>query len=320
MAVRDRAQIPASGMGALFRGGLRYALHMSEGARHKPPQLWLAVYALAVVSVPVLATAMNPRAPQAVVAPNIGEEPQALYEADAEALRGLWRMHAAGSDGDPVRFYYFHGDGKGLYRYGREGLTQTQSFDYAVQGDVLVLHLRKTGAKHRIAYRIERAQGRLRLTLLRDPSSGVAESYYLDADGGPRQAREALADLGPAPAGHMWIDYRRFASGGAAFALYQLRPAGIDGRGVGWFHRGDFDDWSTEGFTYRVVGSEIEFRFTLANTVERTGFALSGDKPRRLTLAVDPRDYWHRHVYNDAGVSFGDVRTLARTVSAFATL
>ena len=44
----------------------------------------------------------------------------------------------------------------------------------------------------------------------------------------------------------IWIDYRNLATGGAEFHMYQLAATAIDGRGGGWFHRGDFDDWSTE--------------------------------------------------------------------------
>src|SRR5690606_40901007 len=55
----------------------------------------------------------------------------------------------------------------------------------------------------------------------------------------------------------IWIDYRSFATGGAEFHMYQLGKTAIDGRGVGWLHRGDFDDWSTESLTYRIAGDEL---------------------------------------------------------------
>jgi len=105
----------------------------------------------------------------------------------------------------------------------------------------------------------------------------------------------------------MWIDLRRFATGGQGFVMVQLRPAGIDGRGVGWFHRGDFDEWSTEALTYRIVGGRIELDFSLAGIHEVSAFSVEteADGSRWLTLADDPRDYWRPHRYVDIGPSFG---------------
>jgi len=105
----------------------------------------------------------------------------------------------------------------------------------------------------------------------------------------------------------MWIDLRAYATGGRGFSLYQLRPAGIDGRGVGWFHRGDFDDWSTEALTYRIAGDRLELSFSLAGQQEATSFTVrtEDDGTRWLELADDPRDFWHSHRYRDVGPSFG---------------
>src|SRR5688500_11092207 len=99
----------------------------------------LACYALAVVAVPVGVWLAVPHA--TVEAPvEQARDPDAVAQ-----LAGIWWRYERGVEGDPVRFYYFHGDGKGLYRYGRVGLTNTNSFDYDVEDTHLVLRFRKTG-------------------------------------------------------------------------------------------------------------------------------------------------------------------------------
>ncbi|MFZ9889873.1 MAG: hypothetical protein ACO3JL_20445, partial [Myxococcota bacterium] len=80
----------------------------------------------------------------------------------------------------------------------------------------------------------------------------------------------------------------------------------IDGRGTGWFHRGDFDDWSTESLTYRLHGDIVELRFELTGEVFQTPFALrqSSGEGVELRLDEDPRNFWHRAAYQDMGRSF----------------
>ncbi len=104
----------------------------------------------------------------------------------------------------------------------------------------------------------------------------------------------------------MWIDLQRYATGGQGFALYQLRDAGIDGRGTGWFHRGDFDEWNTEALVYRVQGEQLTLSFAHEGRTYRTRVTFDqGAEPPRLALTHDPRDFDHAHTYVDAGPSFG---------------
>ena len=85
---------------------------------------------------------------------------------DPKEVAGLWsRWPDAKSDGDGVRFYFFHENGIGLYRYGQIGLNTTNSFDWAVDGDELVLTFRKTGEVKRSKFVVDGKQ----LTLLDDP-------------------------------------------------------------------------------------------------------------------------------------------------------
>lgn len=285
--------------------------------------LALGLYAAAVLLVP-LGLSPTPPAPPCPepAAAGAWPQPRAIVEAEPRlappadaaeqrALAGIWWRYEPGASGEPVRFYYFHGDGTGLYRYGKIGLTNTHSFDYDVVGERLVLDFRKSGEHHEVAFTLERGRERGEdrdwLELRDDPREPGSARYFRRSEAIVEPGADADASLGPAPAGHMWIDLQRHATGGQGFALYQLRGAGIDGRGTGWFHRGDFDDWSTEALTYRIAGDRLELEFTLAGQSEVTAFAVRTDAEGRrwLELADDPRDFWHPHRYLDVGPSFG---------------
>lgn len=226
----------------------------------------------------------------------------AQWSSADDPLVGLWSAHPMGGEGEPVQFYYFHGDGHGLYRYGRVGATYTNSFDYEVDGDTLALTFRKTGAEHEIEFHVREEGGASVLELADDPRAG-GRRRYVQARSEPVAPHAERERVGVP--GRMWIDRTDYATGGYGFMLYQLRGAGIDGRGTGWFHRGDFDDWSTESLVYRIVGDRLELQFFSGGTREVTDFALAQGDPATLVLEHDPRDYWHPHRYLDAGPSFG---------------
>lgn len=268
----------------------------------------VALYGAAVLAVPAI---FGPR-PEAEPVVAEGRDGATARDQDGlRALSGIWWRYEQGVEGDPVRFYYFHGDGKGLYRYGRIGKTNTHSFDYDVENGQLILSFRKSGERHSVTFRIERGEERDWLVLDDDPRESrrsEATRYFRVSEEtirGPAVAHPE-PEPGPAPAGHMWIDQTRYATGGYAFSLYQLRPAGIDGRGVGWHHQGDFDDWATESLAYRITGDRIELWFPLLGEHHVTRFSVerAGDE-RRLSLEADPRDFWHAHTYLDVGPSFG---------------
>ncbi len=239
--------------------------------------------------------------------------------ADTDQLRGLWARYERGGEGSALRFWYFHGDGKGLYRYGKVGLTHTHSFDYRVDGDELELRFRKSGEVHTTRVSIEEdGSGASWLSMTRDPRESGARYRRAtsDIDVAATAARwwaaaaESQAEVSPqAQPGigdRMWIDYRNYATGGSGFHMYQLAATALDGRGVGWFHRGDFDDWSTESLTYRITGDEIELFFDLREEPTSTEFWLSEEGGgRALWLRDDPRDFWATHRYLDGGRSFG---------------
>ncbi len=250
----------------------------------------LVAFAAAVVAVP-LAVQWGPCAGPAAPDP----------------LIGLWSAHPLGGEGEPVAFYYFHGKdaqgiGRGLYRYGKVGATFTNSFDYAIDGDTLTLSFRKTGAEHDVRFSVREDDGAAVLELADDPRAG-GRRRYVQARREPVAPHADEAPVGLP--GRMWIDRTDYATGGYGFALYQLRGAGIDGRGTGWFHRGDFDDWSTESLVYRIVGDRIELQLYGSDAREVTGFHVEAGDPATLVLEQDPRDFWHPHRYVDAGPSFG---------------
>jgi hypothetical protein len=293
-----------SGMGASLRAFVLGRLLRS---------LAVGLYAAAVILVPLgLSAPDEPVTPEPLAPLAQGRSAPSLADAsEPRALSGIWWRYEAGLSGDPVRFYYFHGDGTGLYRYGKVGLTNTHSFDYDVVGERLVLDFRKSGEHHEVPFTLQpgraRGEGRDWLELHDDPREPGSTRYFRESEAIVRQGAGASAELGPPPAGHLWIDLQEHATGGRGFVMYQLRAAGIDGRGVGWFHRGDFDDWSTEALGYRIAGDRLELVFSLAGRVEVTAFTVetAADGTRWLALADDPRDYWHPHRYMDAGPSFG---------------
>jgi hypothetical protein len=254
-------------------------------------------------------------------------------DAEAAALRGLWSRFpdAGGHDDAPVAFYYFHDGGIGLYRYGRIGHNTTNSFHWKVAGNDIELRWNKTGATHRLGHRVDRSGERPVLLLDEDPKNpGVAGSRYTFV---PAPLVDAIApDMGSndspvLSANHktlerldnrLWMDLQKYATGGLGFALYQLRPQGIDGRGTGWHHVGDFDDWSTEQLTYRATTTAegrgtLELLFALRGERATTAVqvahrrASDGGSQRTLTLQQDPRDFGAAHTYVDAGPSFASL-------------
>lgn len=231
----------------------------------------------------------------------------------ADPLRGLWTRHEGRGEGEPLRFWYFHGDGHGLYRYGRVGHANTHSFDYRVAGERLELTFRKTGERHVIGLVLERdAEGRTWLRMHDDPREPGARyrrvESELDLAGAAASWTSDAAASGPGLGDRLWIDYRQWATGGAGFAMYQLGPTSIDGRGVGWFHRGDFDEWTTESLTYRIAGRELELFFDLAEQGATTPHRIvDAAEGRVLELDSDPRDFWAAHRYRDGGKSFGSL-------------
>ena len=234
-----------------------------------------------------------------------------------DPLRGVWQRWEASVDGDPIRFYYFHGDGHGLYRYGKVGLTNTHAFDYELTGDRLHLRFRKTGEAHDLRFTVEADPAdpsRAWLRLDGDPREPGAR-YFRDGGAAALACDEAgeSVDLaaGRALGDRLWGDERRFAAGGLGFAIYQLQAQTIDGRGVGWFHRGDYDEWTTEALTYRQQGEHLALHFMLEGRSESTAIAVrAADGARWLDLAVDPRDYWRPHTYRDLGRSFAGAAAL----------
>jgi hypothetical protein len=226
-----------------------------------------------------------------------------------DMLHGMWMRYDTRGEGDPLRFWYFHGDGKGLYRYGKVGLANTHSFDYAIEGAELYLRFRKSGAEHVIIVELDHdEQGRAWLSLRDDPYEPGARYRRVDSEIDFSAATRgwAPAEGGKGLGDRLWIDYRSFATGGAEFHMYQLAKTAIDGRGVGWFHRGDFDNWSTESLTYRIDGQRLELFFDIREEPNVTSFhVVDGAKGRELVLDQDPRDYWATHRYRDGGRSFG---------------
>lgn len=226
-------------------------------------------------------------------------------EAAAEkALLGLWSRFDGREDGKPLRFYYFHDGGIGLYRYGRVGLNNTHSYAYAADGKTLNLAFKKTGEKTSTAYRIVEEDGRQVLVLQNDPYEPTPVRYYKEM--GPMDG-VASEHQQPAKPGfdRMWTNVDKFVTGGMEFSIYQFKPPALDGRGVGWHHRGDFNNWSTETLFYRRDGNGITLLFPQRK--ERASSTLrieTHDGKRVMALDSDPRNFWQSSTFIDGGRAF----------------
>jgi hypothetical protein len=268
-----------------------------------------------------------------------------------DELKGLWtRWPEAGKREDaPVAFYYFHDKGIGLFRFGKIGYNTTNSYNWSAGNGTIVLSYRKTGEAVRMPYRIEK--GNPNVLVVGDdthnPGVGASRYTFVPFEQSAGTAPDLFDEERPMQLenprspdrvdNRLWMDLQKYATGGLGFALYQLREAGIDGRGTGWHHVGDFDDWSTEALSYRINktvgagpdspesshgvdgtdlrvpqagGREIDLLFSLRN--ERSVSPLlighrtkDGADVRFLTLLSDPRGFWAAHAFDDAGPSFG---------------
>lgn len=239
---------------------------------------------------------------------------RALRGRSERELLGLWQVGSPEKFGDPMRFYYFHTGGKGLYRYGQVGLNQTRSFDWSISGDEIMLRFRKSGETARTRFVIEQRDGQKELVLRSDPRNEGTQRYrFRPASLGDVEVEGPLA-VSPSDASadgsgleRIWIDLQKFATGGQAFSMYQLSKHTVAGSKLGWFHAGDFDDWSTEAFVYRLEPGALSMTFLVRGDRGTTPFRVAEDPRARnnvLTLESDPRDFHARHRYANAGPSF----------------
>lgn len=216
-----------------------------------------------------------------------------------DRLLGIWSRFEPVTQGDPVRFYYFHPDGMGLFRYGRLGLTYTRMFRWTLDDRSLALEFMQTGARHRAEIEIRGDT----LVLVNDPVMGSRERYrrraVSSAGDGPPGAG------GPHPFARMWTHHTKDRAGRQGFHIYQLQAPGIDGRGLGWFHEGDHTAWSTEALSYRAAGQVLDLRFGLRGEQAVTPVSIvDRGGGRVLELERDPRNYWHPRGYADGGPGF----------------
>ena len=206
-----------------------------------------------------------------------------------------------------VRFYYFHGNGIGLLRYGKVGLNNTESFHYQTHEGVLSIRYNKTGQMFTTSYAFEKENDRQVLVL--------PELTHKDDR---RLVKEEGSEMGllNQPSGiqmdRMWTMLEKHAGGGIDFKIYQLRKADDTGHGEGFFHEGDFDNWSTERLNYHIGDGQMTFHFSLKDEKAQTSFQL--ERPHDLPMLVfdkDPRHFWATTHYWDGGESFSLFQTAA---------
>ncbi len=73
----------------------------------------------------------------------------------------------------------------------------------------------------------------------------------------------------------------------------------------GWHHLGDFDDWTTETLEYRHEAGALSLRFPLRGGDASTSVTIGQERDQRVLLLMrDPRNFYHRSRFVDAGPSF----------------
>lgn len=213
-------------------------------------------------------------------------------------LRGIWdRLETRG--GPPVQFYYFHDDRLGLFRFGTTALNHTETFRVRRRRGALELTFNKTGARHRTKVRtMTGPRGEQILVLSSDPRNGGRSTRYRRRPNPSARVREASKD----PFARMWMHRRPLVGSREDFRIYQFRPADAKGHGTGWFHVGDFDEWTTEALTYHRERKGLHLRFDQRGESAFSHFAIERSADgRRLRLARDPRYFGRSLGYKDVG-------------------
>lgn len=231
-------------------------------------------------------------------------------EADTRRLHGLWERTDL-AEPDDVRYYYFHPNGLGLYRFGKTALNYTHMFRYELRGAKLKIRFLRSG---------ERASTRIAVNAACPYGHASTRGEWLTLESDPREQnrrvryrkRTMSAELGPDEQPHdfarMWMHEQR-VTGRSEFAIYQFQRPDRKGRGRGWFHRGDYDEWSTESLSYERTAQGLRLKFDLGGAHDTPILERKCGNRRSLILARDPRNYWHQQTYVDRGPSFATARS-----------
>lgn len=219
------------------------------------------------------------------------------------ALQGIWDRVDA-EDGPPVQFYYFHTDDSGLYRFGSTDLNHTEMFRHRWRRGGLEIVFRKTGERWVSAvHEAKDAAGGRVLVIESDPrNDGRPTRYRLRTGAGPR-----LEAAGPVPGSkdgfaRMWMHRRDLVKGRLDFRIYQFQPASESGHGTGWFHHGDFEEWTTESLRYHRGDKGLHLHFIQRDEWGYSSFEVAERDGRRLLrLERDPRYFGRASEYRDAG-------------------
>ena len=224
----------------------------------------------------------------------------------AERIRGMWSKFTPGNDTDPTRFYYFHDGGIGLFRYGKRGLNQTNSYTYQVDDKTIRFRMVKSGDVFESEYSVDKEGNATWLTIKRDPRMGGEQRYkYVPAPAKVGYGYGANADKDH-PFARLWIQTSKDSKGQETFRLYQLEAPTLDGRGIGWYHEGNYEDWTTEALSYRKTDGKLELYFPVRDEriTTRMNEGRGQDGKRFIHLAEDPRNFWHPRSYKDGGPGF----------------
>lgn len=241
----------------------------------------------------------------------VASAPTAVPEAKLQ-LSGLWERTDL-PEKDDVRFYFFHPSGIGLYRFGKLGLNHTHMFRYVQAGSKLAIVFSRSGEHHEMTVSQRRRGEASFITLSDDPREGGKAMSYRRRP--MPNAQDLDFDAAPTGFDRMWIHTLRSQKGADAFAMYQFQKPDASGRGNGWFHHGDYDEWTTESLNYVKRGQTLELNFELMRQRTQTRFELSRSADGRLLrLERDPRGFWQQRRFLDQGPSFAMAHSMLMDV------
>ncbi|NJK88554.1 MAG: hypothetical protein HC923_03580 [Myxococcales bacterium] len=218
-------------------------------------------------------------------------------------LRGIWDREGA-SDLKRVDFYYFHQGDLGLFRFGTTDRNHTEMFRFKKTWRGLEISFKRTGERAFSKMQlVERPDGRRALVLESDPRNGGRRTTYVHRAAPTSQLVPAAKD----DFARMWMHRRPRLHGGLDFRIYQFQPANASGHGRGWYHEGDYDEWTTESLTYHKGQDTLHLRFDEPREIAASPYQLNRSrKAAVLGLDADPRWFGRPSRFEDTGPTLMD--------------
>ncbi len=253
-------------------------------------------------------------------------------------LFGLWDLSRSEKPSSKSeRYYYFHpepnskGQYIGLYRYGTKTLNATRSFTWSLKNNEVKFVMNNTKHKYRSEVKVTKS-GRIRhakFVLQNDPFNLGEKSTFklrpMEASNDLNDVvrtldlarnipfRESMLEAHPmlqssSKLARVWFDFQD--KNRQRFRMYQFARNNPSDVNRGWYHEGDFSDWTTETFEYtthtkRDGSEEFVFKFLDRKQKAKAKFKIESKGEKNSIIIVnDPRNYGLTTRYSDEGPSF----------------